>query len=236
MKAVILAGGKGTRLIEKTKFIPKPMVKIGSKPIIWHIVKQLSMYGIKEFIIASGYKSEVIESFFKKEKSLKNLKILVKKTGINSMTGYRLKMLEKYLNETFLVTYGDGISNININKLIKFHKKKQGLITLTTVKPPPRWGYVLIDKKSKVSSFKEKALSKENLINAGYMIMEKKIFRYLLKNKSEILESDLLPKIIKKKKLYAYYHSSYWQCMDTLRENLILNKLWKTNKAPWKNW
>lgn len=236
MKVVILAGGKGTRLAEKTKLVPKPMVKIGNKPIIWHIIQNFRFFGFKDFIIATGYKSKVIENFFKKEKSFKNLNILIKNTGLNSMTGFRVKKLEKYLKSSFILTYGDGLSNIDYNKLIKFHTNTKSIVTLTTVNPPPRWGYLMLNKKNKIISFKEKVSTKKNLINAGFMVVEKEIFKYLKYNNTEVLESDCFLRLVKKRKISAYYHNDFWQCMDTLRENLFLNKLWKNGVAPWRNW
>lgn len=236
MIAVILAGGKGTRLLEKTMSIPKPMVKVGNKPILWHIIKNLEKNNIRRFIIATGFKSKIISEYIKSDKSLKNLEIFVKFSGLNSMTGFRLKSLEKYINEKFFLTYGDGLSNININKLIKFHDKTKSIITLTTVNPPPRWGYILVNRKNKIISFKEKSIKGDNFINAGFMIMEKEVFKFLKKKKNEVLESDCFPRLVKKKKLSAFYHKGFWQCMDTLRENMMLTKMWNSGKAPWKNW
>ena len=232
MKAVILAGGKGTRLIEKTKMIPKPMIKIGSKPIIWHIIKLLSYQGVNEFIICSGYKRKIIENFFENHSNVK-----VVNTGLNSKTAKRIGFIEKYIekNEDFLMTYGDGLSNINLNRLLQFHLLKKKLATVTAVVPPPRFGSLII-KNGMAVSFNEKIKDYNNLINGGFFILNQKIFKILDLKKNQMWEQDPLERLSSKRQLAAYLHRDFWHPMDTLRDNLYLNELWKSNKAPWKIW
>jgi glucose-1-phosphate cytidylyltransferase len=238
MKAVILAGGKGLRFSEETHIRPKPMIKIGRKPILWHIIKFLSKQGINEFIIALGYKGNVIREYIKKDKSLKHVKIYLVDTGKNSMTGARIKKIENLIKENyFLLTYGDGLSDINIKKLIKFHKKKKKIGTMSVVRIPPRWGYVKFDKDNIVKSFVEKSYKEESRINGGFMIMSKEIFKFIkLNKKNEIFESNTLPKLVKKQQLIAFKHNGFWQCMDNIREKRILENFWNKKKAPWKIW
>ena len=178
MKLVILAGGLGTRISEETNYIPKPMVKIGKKPILWHIIKYYSVFGFSEFIICGGYKVNLIKNYFKKKQNLWDVKVI--NTGKNSNTGERLRRVRKYINSTFCLTYGDGLSNVNINKLIKFHKKNKPIATVTSVKPIPHFGKIIF-KGNKVVKFLEKDQKKENWINGGFFVCEKKIFNYLNK-------------------------------------------------------
>ncbi len=221
MKVVILAGGKGSRLSEYTTSIPKPMVKIMGVPIIKRIISFYSEYGFKEFIVASGYKSEIIKNYFKKNK---NIKVVF--TGKNTMTGGRIKRLEKFLKkENFLLTYGDGLSDVNINKLIKFHKKNKNIVTLTAARPPARFGGIKLSG-NKVKYFKEKSSLDEGWINGGFFVMSPKIFKFL-KNDSTVLERQPLEKISKLKKLGAYKHFKNWQCMDTVRDKQLLEELVK---------
>ena len=221
MKVVILAGGKGSRLSEYTTSIPKPMVKIMGVPILKRIISFYSEYGFKEFIVASGYKSEIIENYFKKNK---NIKVVF--TGKNTMTGGRIKRLEKFLKrENFLLTYGDGLSDVNINKLIKFHKKNKNIVTLTAARPPARFGGIKLSG-NKVKYFKEKSSLDEGWINGGFFVMSPKIFKFL-KNDSTVLERQPLEKISKLKKLGAYKHFKNWQCMDTVRDKQLLEELVK---------
>jgi glucose-1-phosphate cytidylyltransferase len=231
MKLVIFAGGLGTRISEETDYVPKPMVKIGKKPILWHIIKYYSVFGFSEFIICGGYKINIIKNYFKK-KNLWNIKVI--NTGKNSNTGERLKRIKKYINDTFCLTYGDGLSNVNIKKLIKFRKKNKSIVSLTAVKPPPHFGKIIF-KGNKVTKFLEKDKTKENWINGGFFVCDKEIFKYLNK-KNSIFESDTLQALVKKNKLAAYKHNGFWYCMDTLRDKRHLNNLWASKKAPWKIW
>ena len=228
MKCVILAGGRGTRISELTKNIPKPMIKISGKPILYHIMKHYSNYGFKDFIIAAGYKKNIVINFFKNKKFPK-WKIKVVDTGRNTMTGGRLKRLEKFLgDETFMLTYGDGLSNINLNKLIRFHKKHKKISTLTSVRPPARFGAIKISG-NKVTYFKEKFKLDEGWINGGFFVFEPEIFKYIKSDKT-YLEREPLHKISRRKQLFAFKHYGFWQCMDTLRDKNLLEKKLKKRK------
>jgi len=227
MKVVILAGGLGTRISEYTKTIPKPMIKIKKKPMIVHIMEHFSKFGFKEFYIATGYKSSVIKKFFKKK--FKKWKIKIVDTGKNTMTGGRLKRLKKYLgNQTFLMTYGDGISDLNIKKLINFHKKKRKIVTLTAVRPPARFGALKI-KNGNVVYFKEKSKLDEGWINGGFFVMEPKFLKYI-NGDSTYLEREPLEKICKIRQLNAFKYNGFWQCMDTKRDKDNLEKIFKNKK------
>ena len=239
MKLVILAGGLGTRIAEETDFIPKPMVLIGDKPILWHIIKYYSAFNFSEFIICGGYKIEIIKNFFKKSKSKTNelersWKVKVINTGKNSNTGERLKKIKKYVDEVFCLTYGDGLCNVNINTLVNFHKKNKAITTLTAVKPESRFGKIVFNG-NKVSKFLEKDVLTENWINGGFFVCQKEVFKYLNK-KNTIFESDTLSLLAQKNKLAAYKHKDFWYCMDTLRDKRHLNNIWLCNNAPWKIW
>jgi len=235
MKVVILAGGFGLRFLEETRFIPKPMIKIGNKPIIWHLIKYFYYFGLREFIIAGGYKFKIISDYFSKN-PITDCKITVVNTGLKTMTGGRLKKLEKFINcESFIMTYGDGLSNVNIQKLIKFHKRSKKIITVTAVNPPARWGSLKI-KGTLVHSFAEKSQIVEGRINGGFFVLKKDIFKYIQNDDQTIFESKTIPSLIKKKSVNAYMHDGFWQCMDNLRERNILNNLWYKRKAPWKMW
>lgn len=228
MKCVILAGGRGTRISEISKKIPKPMINVLGKPIISRIISHYYKFGIREFIIAAGYKKEVLKKYFKNKKSNKFINVRVINTGLKTMTGGRIKRLKKYLkDETFLLTYGDGLSNLNIKKLIRFHKKNKKIATLTAVRPPARFGAIKING-NKIKYFKEKSKLDEGWINGGFFVFESKIFDYL-KNDQTYLEREPLQKISKKGELYAFKHEGFWQCMDTLRDKQILEKELKKN-------
>ena len=235
MKTVILAGGLGTRLSEETSNKPKPMVSIGGFPILWHILKIYEFYNQNEFIIAGGYKQTYIKNFLLKKSKL-NSKIELIDTGLFTNTGGRLLRLKKFLkNNTFMLTYGDGLANINIDKLINFHKKHKSLATITVVRPPARWGYVKLHNNT-VSKFEEKNQLNEGWINGGFFVFEPEIFDYIKKGDSTILENDVLPVLSKKKILKAYKHQGFWQCMDNLRDKKLLEKFWKQKNPPWKVW
>ena len=215
MKIIILAGGLGTRLSELTKTIPKPMVLINGKPLIVRIMSHFAKYGFKNFYIATGYKSKIIKKYFEKKNKKWNVKLI--NTGKNTMTGGRLKRLKKYIgNETFFLTYGDGLSNVNLKKLINFHKRKKNLVTVTAVRPPARFGYIKI-KGDIVRYFKEKSRLDEGWINGGYFVVEPSFLKFI-KNDRTYLEREPLEMITKKKKIGAFKHRDFWQCVDTLRD------------------
>ena len=227
MKVVILAGGFGTRLSEYTKTIPKPMINIAGKPMLLHIMKFYAKYGFKDFYIALGYKGEIIKKFFKKNYFNWNINLI--QTGKNTMTGGRLKRLKKIIGkETFMMTYGDGLSNVNLKKLIKFHKKNKKLVTLTAVRPPARFGALKL-KGNFVNYFKEKSKLDEGWINGGFFVMEPKFLNFI-KNDGTYLEREPLERITKNKQLIAFKHKGFWQCMDTKRDKDNLEKVLKSKK------
>ena len=231
LDVVILAGGKGTRLSEETTIKPKPMVMIGNKPILWHIIKIYQKYGCKNFYIATGYKSNHIKNYFKKNK-IKGISLNVVYTGIETQTGGRIYKLKKYLNnKKFLMSYGDGLSNVNIKKLIDFHEKKRADISMTAVRPPARWGVIKITNGT-VIKFEEKNEKNEDWINGGFFVVEPNLFKKFKFKSNTIFEVDILPKMIKGSKLSAYKHDGFWQCMDTLRDKKTLNRLYRQG-APW---
>ena len=228
MKCVILAGGKGSRISELSKDIPKPMINVLGKPILIKIMQHYSNYGFNDFIIAAGYKKEVIKKYFKSKK-FKNWNIEVVDTGLNTMTGGRIKRLKKYINDkTFMLTYGDGLSDVNLEKLLKVHKKSKKIATLTAVRPPARFGAIKIFK-NRVSYFKEKSKLDEGWINGGFFVLEPTIFKFIKGDKS-FFEREPLQKISKLKQLYAFKHKGFWQCMDTLRDKEILEKALKSKE------
>ncbi len=224
MNVVILAGGFGTRISEYTKSIPKPMIKINKDPIIVHIMRHYYDYGFKNFFVALGYKGEVIRNFFKKNQFPWKVNLI--NTGLKTMTGGRLKRLKKYLkDETFLLTYGDGLSNVDLRKLVRFHKKKKKLVTLTAVRPPARFGFIKINN-NYVKYFKEKSQVDAGWINGGYFVIEPKFLKFI-SNDNTFLEKTPLEKVTSKKQLVAYKHHGFWQCMDTVRDKIILEKALK---------
>ncbi len=257
MKVVILAGGLGTRISEESYLRPKPMIEIGEKPILWHIMKIYSFYGYNDFIICAGYKQNIIKEWFA-DYYLHNSditfdfrdgnnnmvvhnnisepwKVTIIDTGLNTLTGGRLKRIEKYIgNETFLMTYGDGVADVNINELIKSHDKKNSLCTLTVVQPEGRFGILDLDN-NQVLSFREKSKEDMGWINAGFMIIEPEVFNYI-KSDNTIFEKEPLETLAKERKLTCYKHKGFWQCMDTMRDKENLEKLWKENRVPWKIW
>ena len=228
MKVIILAGGFGTRLSEYTKTIPKPMIKVAGKPILLHIMSHYAKYGFKDFYIALGYRGKIIKKFFDKKFYDWNINLI--ETGKNTMTGGRLKRLTKHIGkETFMMTYGDGVSNLNIKKLLKFHKKNKKLVTLTAVRPPARFGALKI-KGNQVSYFKEKSILDEGWINGGFFVMEPKFLKFIKKD-GTYLEREPLEQMTKKKQLVAFKHKGFWQCMDTKRDKDKINNILKSKKV-----
>ena len=234
MKLVILAGGLGTRISEETKLKPKPMINIGNKPIIWHLMKIYSHYGVTHFIICLGYKGSVLKNTLNKYTKNENWKIDFVDTGKNIMTGGRIKRIKKYLNneKNFCLSYGDGLCNVNINNLISFHKINNKIATLTAVKQKNRFGVLTIQKNNLIKKINEKPVE---FINGGFFVLSNQIFKYL-KNDKTIFEKDCLPMLSKKKQLMAYKHNGFWACMDTMRDKKDLNKIWKSKNNPWKIW
>jgi len=255
---IILCGGKGTRLREETTIIPKPLVRIGDKPILWHIMKNYSTYGLKNFILPVGYKGEKIKEYFYqypiinndftisvkggvtsvelRNRILEDWKITIVDTGLETQTGARIRKLEKYISESvFMVTYGDGVADINIKKLLNLHRKEGRIGTVTGVKPPARFGK-LVTEGNRVKSFVEKGQVKSEYIDGGFFVFNKELFEWLGDGESLSLERDVLPKLAQKKQLSVFKHDGYWQCMDTLRDVLLLEKEWNSGKAPWKVW
>ena len=233
MKAVILAGGYGTRISEESHLLPKPMIEIGGKPILWHIMKIYSTYKIDDFVICLGYKGEKIKEYFDQfDSKLWNIKLI--DTGADTMTGGRLKRIQDEIDGTFCVTYGDGLSDINLNDLILFHKEKRSLATLTAIHPPERFG-VLNLSGDYVTQFHEKHAGESSWINGGFFVFEPEIFDYL-QDDSTILERMPLETLAKEQKLTAFKHNGFWHPMDTQRDKKHLEKLWASGKAPWKIW
>jgi len=234
MKLVILAGGYGTRLAEETKLKPKPLVKIGNKPIIWHIMKFYSYYGINNFIICLGYKGDVLIKELKKFTLKESWNVKYVQTGLKTMTGGRVKKVEKYIHndKNFCLSYGDGLSDVNIKKLIDFHIKNKKIATLTAVKYKNPKGILKFGKSSIVKKIKEKPVE---YINGGFFVLSNKIFQYL-KNSKTVFEKDSLPKLSKKNQLIAFKHNGFWACMDTVREKKELNKIYKSKQTAWKVW
>lgn len=258
MKAVILAGGFGTRLSEATNLIPKPMVEIGGKPILWHIMKTYSHYGINDFIICCGYKQYIIKEYFANyfrhnsdmtvdlsNNSVKILdnhseawKVTMVDTGLNTMTGGRIKRIQKYIgNEPFLLTYGDGVADINIADTIRQHKESGCFISVTTYKPHGKFGALKIEDSGLVHSFMEKPDGDGNWVNAGYFVCEPEVFNFIPDNNdSVIFERKPLELLASTGKMCAYKHKGFWKPMDTLRDNVELNEMWDNGSAPWKVW
>ena len=253
MKVIILAGGYGTRMSEYTEIIPKPMVTIGELPILWHIMKSYDYYGFKDFYIALGYKATLVKEFFLNYHSLHsnfsvNLatgdidflhkdrldwNVTLLDTGLDSMTGGRLKRMQPFIgNEPFLLTYGDGVSDININELVDFHKNHKKMVTVTAVRPGARFGELNI-RNEYVVSFREKPQTSDGWINGGYFVINPEFFQFLDDDNS-VLESSPLEKVAELGELKAFHHEGFWQCMDTKRDRDYLQNLWNTNNAPWK--
>ena len=258
MKTVLLAGGFGSRISEESAFKPKPMVEIGGKPILWHIMKEFSYYGHTEFIICAGYKQEYIKEWFSNyfihnsditfdyrdnknkmtihHSHLEPWKVTIVDTGYNTMTGGRIKRIQEYVeNEPFFMTYGDGVCDVDINKLLAFHKKQGKIATLTAVKMGQDKGVLNIGGDNAVKSFREKNVNDGVTINAGYMVLEPQIFNYLTDD-SCVFEKEPLTKLANEGQLMSYTHTGFWQCMDNIREKEMLEKLLLKNAAPWKKW
>ena len=233
MKAVILAGGYGTRISEESHLRPKPMIEIGGKPILWHILKIYSSYDINEFVICCGYKGEQIKEYFSKINS-ESWDIQLIDTGLDTMTGGRLKRIQNHIDDTFCVTYGDGLSDIDINNLVAFHKEKKSIATLMAVHPPERFGVLTLNG-DYVSEFHEKHSGESSWVNGGFFVFEPEIFDYL-QDDSTILERTPLETLAKENQLTAFKHSGFWYAMDTLREKKYLENLWVSEKPPWKIW
>ena len=229
MKVIVLAGGLGTRLSEHTDTIPKPMVKIGGKPILWHIMSIYAQYNHKDFFIALGYKSEVIKKYFSELKEKWNINLI--DTGEKTMTGGRVKRLQKIIgNETCMLTYGDGLANINLNSLLAFHKKHGKLVTVSAVRPPARFGAIKL-KGDQVSSFKEKSNLGEGWINGGFFVIEPDFFNFI-DDDDTFLEREPMERAVKENELFAFQHNGFWQCMDTKRDKDNLEEIYLKG-APW---
>ena len=236
MKAVILAGGYGTRLGEETNVKPKPMIEIGGKPILWHIMKIYSAHNINDFVICSGYKGDIIKGWADKYNDNNTTwNVEVVDTGVDTMTGGRLKRIQNHIDDRFCLTYGDGVSNVDITSLISFHKEKKSLATLTAIHPPERFGVLELEGEY-VREFHEKHRGESSWINGGFFVFEPEVFDYLEYGDSTVLERTPLETLAKEKKLTAFKHNGFWYPMDTLRDKKYLEKLWISKKAPWKIW
>lgn len=256
MKAVILAGGFGSRLSEVTSSIPKPMVEIGGKPILWHIMKTYSHYGINDFIICCGYKQYIIKEYFANyfrhncdmtvdlsnnsieilDNHSENWRVTLVDTGLNTMTGGRINRIQPYVEgERFLLTYGDGVTDLNIPDSIKEHEASKAYVSVSAYKPTGKFGALEIDHETNmVISFLEKPAGDNNWINSGYFVCEPEVFNYLTEGDATVFEGKPLEIIAKEGKMHAYLHNGFWKPMDTLRDNIELNKMWSEGKAPWK--
>ena len=256
MKVVLLAGGFGTRISEESQFKPKPMISIGGMPILWHIMKEYAAFGYDDFIVCAGYKQEYIKEYFSNyylhnsnitfdfkhenkvtvhENASEPWNVTIVDTGLNTMTGGRVKRIAPYVgNETFMLTYGDGVCDVPIDKLVEFHRSHGRICTMTAVKPEGRFGILDIDG-SEIKSFREKSKNDVGYINGGYMVLEPKIFDYI-SDDSTTFEREPLERVAKEGQLMAFKHNGFWQCMDTLRDREKLEKMWVTGNAPWKVW
>lgn len=257
MKTVILAGGFGTRISEESHLKPKPMIEIGGIPILWHIMKEYSHYGFNEFIICAGYKQHVIKEYFANyylhrsditfdfasENKIKvhnneaePWKVTIVDTGLNTMTGGRVKRIRDYVgDETFMLTYGDGLCDIDISELVKYHKSHGKLATMTAINVNQRFGVLEIDKNNRINDFREKSKVDSSVINGGYMVLEPAVFDYIKGDKT-VFEKEPLQTLAAEGDLMAYRHRGFWQCMDTQRDKMMLEELWDGGNAPWKVW
>ncbi len=257
MKVVIFAGGLGSRISEESHLLPKPMIEIGGKPILWHIMKIYQTQGFNEFIICLGYKGYMIKEYFMNyfihnsditidlsnnkteinQSKIENFKVTLVDTGVNTMTAGRLQKIRKYLGEeTFMLTYGDGVANINLDELIKFHRKQKRVVTVSTVQPSGKFGVLSADEKGMVNSFEEKPSRTGNWINGGFFVMNPDVFKYLKGDMDNIMwEQKPMRELVKAKELAAYKHSGFWRCMDIMRDKVELEEMWK-NDPKWKIW
>lgn len=258
MKVVILAGGLGTRISEETQYMPKPMLRLGEMPILWHIMKEYLHYGFNDFIICAGYKQNMIKEWFDdytlytsditfdytsgqkkmivQEQHCEPWKVTIVDTGLNTMTGGRIKRIQKYIgNETFLMTYGDGVCDVNIRELVDYHHKHGKIATLTSVKVNWQKGFLDIGEDNAVKLFREKSAEDSTPVNAGYMVLNPEVFDYI-EGDSTVFEKTPLQKLAQEGQLMSFEHNGFWQCMDTKREKIILEKLLSTGKAPWVTW
>ena len=257
MKVVILAGGLGSRLSEETNLIPKPMVQMGGKPIIWHIMKYYSHYGFNEFILLLGYKHYVVKDYFMNyaihsddilidiksgsvemlSKSVEPWKITLLNTGLNTLTGGRIKRAQHHIgNEKFFLTYGDGLSNIDLSKLLEFHNSHKGSLTMSGVQPFGQFGTFEEDENNLVKAFLEKPKGTGSWVNGGFFVCEKEIFNYIENGDQTILEREPLENLAKDKELFCYHHDSFWKCMDTMKDKKELEEMWNSKNAQWKIW
>ncbi|MEG2542706.1 MAG: glucose-1-phosphate cytidylyltransferase [Christensenellaceae bacterium] len=257
MKVVILAGGFGTRISEESHLKPKPMIEIGERPILWHIMKYYSAFGYNDFVICLGYKAYSIKEFFadyflhtsditfdfseENKMTVHNnfaepWKVTLIDTGLHTMTGGRVRRIKEYVdNKPFMLTYGDGVADVNIDELVRFHKQHGKIATMTAIQPSGRFGMLDINNGNSISSFREKLQQDSGWINGGFMVLEPAIFDYI-ENDSTVLEKEPLEKLAKEGQLMAYKHDGFWQCMDTMRDKMLLDTLLLENKAPWKVW
>lgn len=257
MKVVILAGGFGTRISEESQDKPKPLIEIGGMPILWHIMKGYSHFGYNDFIICAGYKQHVVKEWFANyfihtsdvtfdftkgnaieihKKHAEPWRVTVVDTGLNTMTGGRIKRIQPYVgNETFMMTYGDGVCDVNINDLVRFHKEHGKIATLTTVIQQQQKGVLDVMRDGTIKSFREKQVNDGAAINAGFMVLEPEIFNYL-EDDNTVFETKPLETLVQEGQLMSYRHTGFWQCMDSLREKQLLENLWNKDKAPWKLW
>jgi len=256
MKVVILAGGLGTRLREETEYRPKPMVQIGGRPLLWHIMKIYSHFGYREFVICLGYKGEMIRDYFLNYETRnrdfticlgsgnievhgshaeEGWRVTMAETGVDTMTGGRIKRVQDYIGRsTFLATYGDGVADVDIKSLVSFHRRRGKLATVSAVRPSSRYGELAIED-GRVTVFREKPQVNEGWINGGFLVLEPGIFDSI-DGDDDSLETGLMPRLVERDQLAVYQHEGFWQCMDTYRETLLLEELWQRNRAPWRVW
>lgn len=258
MKVVILAGGRGTRISEESIIRPKPMIEIGDYPILWHIMKYYSAFGYNDFLICCGYKGYMLKEYFANyylhhadvtfdfsegnsitihNHVAEPWKVTLVDTGIDAQTGARIKRVQKYIgDDTFMLTYGDGVSNVNIDELVMFHKQHRAIGTMTAIQPGGRFGMLSIDEKMRINRFVEKSKEDGGWINGGFMVLEPTIFSYISDREDEVFERAPLERLAAEGELMAFKHGGFWHCMDTVRDKIVLNELWQSGNAPWKIW